>query len=249
MGKCLCALAVVSWILAAAGRAEAQDDARAVIDKAIKAYGGEEKLAKFKAESWKAKGTIQLGGAKLPYNAEYFFQQPDKYRFVMGMEFGGQKFELTAVLNGDKAWEKAMDQVQEMAKEKLTEFRHQVYTIYISQLTPLKDKAFTLASLGEIKVDGKPAAGVKVSRKDHRDVNLYFDKASGLLAKIESRVMDEFVMKEVTQEALFSNYFDKDGVKYFKTLTIKRDGNLFIEEEFSDQKTAEKLDEKLFTKP
>src|SRR5258706_9762575 len=38
------------------------DDANAVIDKAIKALGGEEQLAKVKAAAWKSKGTITFQG-------------------------------------------------------------------------------------------------------------------------------------------------------------------------------------------
>lgn len=41
--------------------ATAQEDAKALVDKAIKALGGEEPLSKIKAVSYKVKGTISFG--------------------------------------------------------------------------------------------------------------------------------------------------------------------------------------------
>ncbi len=236
-------------ILAALSSAQAQDDARAIIDKAIKAYGGEEKLAKFKAETWKAKGIFHGFGMKVPYTCDYAFLRPDKFRFVMHMELGGQKMDLTVAFDGKQAWEKSGDRLQDMAKDKQAEFEHTIYMINLSQLLPLKDKAFTLTALGESKVGDRPALGVKVASKGRRDVSLFFDKETGLLVKTETRVMDEFTNKEVTQETFMSDYKEINGLKYFGKMTIKRDGKLFLEEEFSDQKSLDKLDEKLFAKP
>jgi hypothetical protein len=52
--------------LAGPGRPQDSDDARALIDRAIKAHGGADKLAKHKAETWKAKGTMYAGDMKAP---------------------------------------------------------------------------------------------------------------------------------------------------------------------------------------
>src|SRR5438445_725224 len=77
----------------------------------------------------------------------------------------------------------------------------------------VKEKGVELSSLAETKVDGKPAVGVVVKSKGHRDVKLYFDKASGLLVKREHPVVDPSTGKEVVQEVLFRDYQDKDGLK------------------------------------
>ena len=67
MRKCVCVAVVLAVATAGAARADDQADLRKVIDKAIKASGGEEKLAKFKAETFKMKGkfygTTYAGGA------------------------------------------------------------------------------------------------------------------------------------------------------------------------------------------
>ena len=50
---------VVASGLSGSARADDAKDPQAILDKAIKALGGEEKLSKVKAASWKAKGTIK----------------------------------------------------------------------------------------------------------------------------------------------------------------------------------------------
>ena len=56
------AAAVFVFGLVSAGRAADAKDANAILDKAIKALGGEEKLSKIKAATWNTKGTITFGG-------------------------------------------------------------------------------------------------------------------------------------------------------------------------------------------
>jgi len=54
---------------------------------------------------------------------------------------------------------------------------------WVAMLAPLKDKAYTLAPIGEVKVEDRPALGLRVSRKGNRDINLYFDKKTYLRVK------------------------------------------------------------------
>lgn len=237
-------------LLLVASPSQAADDAAAIIDKAIKATGGAEKLGNSKAEQWKTKGTIEMMGMKMAYTADYFFQRPGKMRFDVAMEFGGMKIAISAATDGKVAWEKSGDTVREMEDKKGKAFRDNVYTMELSYLLPLKEKDYTLAVVDEIKVDGKDAVGVKASRKGHSDVVLYFDKKTGLLAKTVSKIWDEFTDKDVTQETILSKWKEMSGQMYFEKIIIKRDGKEFITEEFSDQKSLGKaLDPKLFAKP
>jgi hypothetical protein len=149
----------------------------------------------------------------------------------------------TIVLDGDKGWVNGA----EMNAEQLKEMRESNYAGWVSTLLPLKDKAFTLSSLAETTVGGKPAVGVKVSHQGHRDVKLYFDKESGLLAKVISRVKaEEMDGKEVDQETEQQQYKDFGGIKVPKRIVIRRDGKRFVEANIRDWKGAEKLDNSVF---
>jgi hypothetical protein len=104
--------------------------------------------------------------------------------------------------------------------------------------------------LPEAKVGDRAAVGVKVSSAGHRDVDLYFDKMSGLLVKSETRVKaEEMDGKEVSQETVFTEFKEIDGAKVATKFVIKRDGKPYVEAELTDLKPAAKLDDKLFAKP
>jgi hypothetical protein len=245
----LFAAAIAALLLAIASPTQAADDPATIIDKAIKAHGGADELAKVKAEQWKVKGTMQVMGMKLPYTADYSFQLPGKFRFDVEADIMGMKIAITAITDGKTCWESAMGMTRVMEEKKGEAFLHNVYVMSLSSLLPLKEKECTLAVSGEEKVDGKPAIGVLVSKKGKPDVSLFFDKESGLLVKMQTQIWDEFTNKDVSQEVFFSNYKKKDGRLYFNKMVIKREGKDLLDEELSEQKTSEKLDPKLFEKP
>src|SRR5207302_6498712 len=97
---------------------------------------------------------------------------------------------LTHVIHGAKGWVKFNDEVKAMPDEELGEEKEEMYARWVASLVPLKDKAFKLAALGEVKVGDSAAVGVRISHDGRRDVNLFFDKSSGLLVKQEHPVKD-----------------------------------------------------------
>lgn len=245
-----CAVLTFGVVLAATPGVRADDAAaRAVVDKAIKAHGGADTLAKFPASTAKFKGTFHGMGQGIPFTGETASHKGDRHRFEVTVEAGGQKFQLGHVFAADKGWVKANGETKEMDKDELTEAREEAHAAWVATLAPLKDKAFGLSLIGEVQVEGKPAVGVKVSHKDRRDVNLYFDKGTGLLVKTESRVKDESSGQEVTDEGFLSDYKDVQGTKQAMKLVVKRDGKLYVEGEVSELTLAESLDASVFAKP
>jgi hypothetical protein len=122
--------------------------------------------------------------------------------------------------------------------------------IQINRLIPLKDaKVYTLSLLGESTVNEKPAVGVKVTRKDYRDINLYFDKNTGLLAKIERQALDSMTQQEVAEERIIVEYQEVDGQKVAKKVLVNRDGKKFTEAEVLEYKPSAKVEESDFAKP
>jgi hypothetical protein len=230
--------------LAAAVPAWADDaaDARAIIDKGIQAAGGKNKLAKFKAQTWDEKGTYYGSGEGQAYTGKYAMQWPDKFRMEILNVF-------TMVVNGDQGWFNAGGQVMDLSKEQLDGWKGKMYAGWVASLLPLDEKGYTLKTLPEIQIDKKPAVGVRVSRKGHVDVDLYFDKGTGLLARSEFEARSDEQNKQVKQEASFTDYKEFAGIKVPTKLVIKHDGKVYLEAEHTDIKPAEKLDEKTFAKP
>jgi hypothetical protein len=240
--------ALVGVLVLAAGARAAADDPKAIIAKAIKAHGGEEAKAKLKAAQTRAKGKIEvLGGIEFTQESAYML--PDKFKETVDTEVMGQKVHVVTVYDGKDIHIQANgnavpveDKMKEMIKDTL-------YSMKVAQMVPLlKDKAFELSALGELKVDGKPAVGVLVKSKGQKDVSLYFNKETGLLAKVERRTVDPMSGNEITEERIILEY-TKDKLPTPKKALINHDGNKFMEVEILETKQLEKLDDSEFAKP
>jgi outer membrane lipoprotein-sorting protein len=244
---------VAAVVLAGAGAARADDDAdlKAVIAKAIKAHGGADNLAKYKAGVLKIKGKFYGMGAGIDFTGETAFQAPDRFRLEVEVEVMGQNFKSIQVVNGAKGWIALNDQVNPMSKEMLVEVQEQMHAGRLTRLLPLTGKDYKLSPLGEAKVGGRPAVGVRVEHKKYRDISLYFDKEKYLLLKSETRAKDVQGGgdTELTVETLYGDYKKVDGVQVAHKVTVKRDGKLYVESETTEVKMAEKLDDGVFAKP
>lgn len=245
------AVLALGFVVAAAGSGRADDaaDARALVEKAVKAHGGQDKLDKLPATAIKFKGTFHGQGAELPMTGAVLTDGADKQRIDIEVEAGGQKIPIVIVLAGDKGWTKIAKELKEFDKDELAEAKEQAHAAWVATLAPLKDKAFTLATTGEIKIGDRAAVGVKVSSKGHRDVDLYFDKGTGTLVKTEARVKEDGTGQEVTEESFPSEYKDVQGTKQAMKFTVKRNGKLHMEGEVTDIELSEKLDANTFAKP
>jgi len=242
-------LVAVGFLLAAAPARADDADARSLVEKAVKARGGQDKLEKLPAQVVKFKGTFHGMGEGLPMSGEGSRQGSDKQKIDGNVEVNGQKFPFTLVVAGDKGWMKMGDEAKELDKDALAEAKENAYAGWVSTLAPLKDKAFTLATVGEAKVGERAALGVKVSRKGHRDIDLYFDKETGLLLKMETQVKKEGSDQEVTEETLFGDHKDAQGTKQPGKFTINREGKLYMALEATEYQLSDKLDDSTFAKP
>jgi hypothetical protein len=249
MRKLLSVSFTMSLFLSAnAVRADDQADIQALLDKAIKARGGD-KAAKHKAIAMQFKGKYYGMGAGIDYTAE-IASQKGQQRSQITAEAGGMKFTFISVINGDKGWRSMNGQTEEMDKEQLAEGKEELYASYVSTLEPLKGKGFKLEPLGESKVGKKAVVGIKVASKDHRDINLFFDKESGRLLKTERTVKDlDGGGQDVIQETINEEFKEVDGQPMPMKLTINRAGKLYVDAEITDIKFHEKLDDSVFGKP
>jgi hypothetical protein len=250
MRRCVYLATILALTAASAARADDKADAKALIVKAIKAAGGEEKLNKFKAETFKGKGKFYGMGEGLDYTGEWAVQRPDRFRVKIESKAGDQTFTFIRVINGDKIWMKLGADVQEVKdKDELAEAREEMHIGQVQSLAPLMGKDYEFTLLGEIKVEGKPAVGIRVSHKGRRDVNLYFDKDASLLVKSEAVVKDPMAGKEVTQESIYSDYKEVQGVQRAWKVVINRDGKRYVDGEVTEIELHEKLDDAAFSKP
>jgi hypothetical protein len=226
-----------------------EKDPNAILDKAIKATGGEEKLKKIDAMSWKTKATLTINGENNPFSAQSTVQGLDHYRTEFEAEFGGNSVKGVVVLSGNKGWRKFGDQAMEMEEDAIAnEKRLVALQVIPTKLVVLKDKGYKLEAADEQKVGDKPAVGIKVTGPEGKDFTIYFDKESGLPARIVAKVIG-FDGQEFTQETTVKDYKEFDGIKKATKSDSKRDGEDFVKAEISDFKVLDKVEAKTFTEP
>ena len=223
-------------------------EANAVLDKAIKAIGGEAKLGKAVALTWKANGRSVNDGNANAFTNETSVQGLDQLRMEWQGEIDGNQVKGLTVLNGDKGWRKNGDDFRELDGDRLANHKRNLYLLVVPiTLVPLKGKAFKIEQAGEDKVGDKPTAVLKVMGPDGKDFNLYFDKNSGLLVKLSVRVSAQG--REFTQETTFEEYKDFDGIKKATKIERRRDGEKLLEQEITAFKVLDKLAPETFAEP
>lgn len=200
-------------VFALAGAAPAQDDPRALIEKAVKALGGEERLATRAATHTRVKASLvgvpgagALPGA-LAITGE-MWNQPAAHRMSLVLALNGDKFTHTQVLHQGKGWQENNGTVTDLPADELEEAKLSDYVDRVLALLPLlKDKDFTLKAMGKAKVDGAELLGVKVSSAGKPDVTIYFDPATGYPRRAEHREKRKALGgKEVETATVFDDY-------------------------------------------
>jgi hypothetical protein len=132
--------AVILFVPSLPARA-AEGDAKEILDKGIKALGGEEKLAKAEAITWKTKGTIKFNDNENEFTGFVTIKGLDHFR----RESANDQFSVVVVLAGEKGWRKFGDNASELEGDGLANEKRRVYLEVIpATLVPLKGKTFTI---------------------------------------------------------------------------------------------------------
>lgn len=235
---------VVCW-LACAGTLLAQQpvDLGEVIDQAIQAAGGAEKLSRLTGQTWRAKMKIHEDGKVRTVDARYAVQWPDKLRSdVVGS--------YTMVRNGDEGWLSQGKTLQDLTTDQLLFLKEDMHVNWLRTLAPLRGKGIRYQSVPPVEVDGRETLGVRVSSGGHRDVVFLFDKETHDVVKTETKSRGLGEEGELANIESFYSKFEKvAGTRVPTRVRIVRDGELFMEIEISDIQRSETLDPKLFSRP
>jgi hypothetical protein len=241
-----CAVAAVGLLLVSGGLVRADEqEAKAIVDKAIKAIGGEEKLGKIEAFTYKSKGTVNFGGNENDFEGTATIKGFGQLR----REFGTDQFHGVVVVNGDKGWRRFGDETNDLEGDALSNEKRGIYLQVIPiTLVALKTKDYKCETAGEEKVGDKPAVVLKITGPDGKDFTLSFDKESGLPVKQVAKVLS-FQGEERTQETTYADYKEMGGIKKATKVEVKRDGEPFQNTEITEFKVMDKVDPDSFSEP
>ena len=242
---------VCALILLCAGNAFAEDKPRDIIERAITAHGGQEKLAKITCDKVKAHGVMHVGDDDVPFTTETYVQLPAQFKSTVVATQNDRKRTIVQILNGGKTSVTVDGQPIKVTVASDLEMRENMHLERAVRLVPLlADKAFELAHLEDTKVNDQPVFAVKVSMKGHKDLRMYFDQATNLLVKTEHKLEEPKEGKEFTQEEYYGDFKDLGGgFKRPTRITVYRDGKKIMEAKLTDVKYLDRIPQAEFTKP
>lgn len=225
--------------------AEENKELQALIDKVLKAHGGETKLSQLEAFIEKTRTTGPKGQVT---TMNRYVHLPDKLRMESEFDVGDKRVKCAIIYNGNQGWKKQEDKATELRPSPFTGVKDPQKFSGPRIWLRLRDPAYTPSLLEETKVGDRPAVGIKLSGKG-REERLFFDKQTRLLLKAEETLTFGQGKEAITVETLYSDYQEIAGIPIAHKTTKKTKGEVTSETEVVEFKVADKLDEKLFGQP
>jgi hypothetical protein len=244
------AFAITVGLMLLPGGALVADEApRRLIERAIAAHGGYERLASARAERLRLKGTLHAGAGSAPFTSDQAVELPGRYRSVVRVTQGANTHTVVHAIDGDKAavWidGRSMPVAATHRAQLLQALQlHQAMKL----VTLLSDPSFTLRPLGQSTVNGRAAVGLRVSGKLQRDLAVYFDRETALLVKTDLLV-DGPGGKDVRQETYYSDHREMGGHRRPAKVVVYRDGKKVMEAEVVEARPVEGIDPEELARP
>ncbi len=241
----------LSLLPASVSAADPPAEAKAILDDGIKALGGGEKLAKLPATTFNSEGFLTFVGLRIESTSTWTVQYPDKYRYDGKIKVNESTGSNLKIGNGDKGWNQSNnDVVTAIEEDQLAMLSQDTRAVHLAHLlVPLTDKKYQLSTLGELKIDNRPALGLKIVLKNQPDLDLYFDKETHLPVRVSFACKEATGYDPVPHVISFGGYKEADGCKHFTQIKLFRQDKQILEMNLSNVKRQEKAEANLFEKP
>jgi zinc protease len=218
----------------------AEEGARAVVllDRAIAAKGGIDKLRALKTIVAKQTQASQRPDGETTVETTNYIQYPDRFRV--------EAPEMVQGYDGSRSWMKDRRGVHDAAEAQAREAAASLRRDVVALLVAAKDGAVTPRILPDVKdAEGRLSHALELSARDLNPVVLYVDPENGLIRK---RMYTADAPGRPVIEEQFFDYRPVDGIQiaFRATQTV---GPLSVERRVIDVKLNTPLDAALFKRP
>jgi hypothetical protein len=217
-----------------------EKEARAAVEKAIKAHGGAEAMAKAARCTRTETGTLDVAGKQVPFVRQVTRDLPKRVRAQTEVN---SRVKTLLVMNGVEAYQTEGGPPALLLPWRLKEVQERAHVHWAVTLAPLLKPEFKLAALPDTKTE----AGVVASHKEAPDVKLYFSKATGLLTRATWTGLE--AGGKVEKELAFGDHKEFGGAKLPTKETLKHGGELRTTYTVSGYTFPATMEAKLFGKP
>ncbi|MEO8702516.1 MAG: pitrilysin family protein [Kofleriaceae bacterium] len=224
---------------------KAAASAKVIVDEAIAAKGGMQKLSAVKGFKMLATGTTTIQGQTVPVEIERVFLMPDKMRIDATL---AQRVKVIVAVDGKKGWQLAPDQTGQ--KTQLTDIGpsdlasidferwREPELILLRALEP----GARVKQGADEAIEGKPNTVLRLRAPQGVEISLFIDKKTKLLSKMQ------FTEAGQTQVDEFGDYKEVNGLKIAHR-RFSQGGGRVTKLELKTVELDPKTDPKLFEKP
>lgn len=224
---------------------QGEKEAVAVLDKALDAKGGYEKLSKVRTLQWSGTGTLTLGGESAPVQMTKRYVAPDKLR--LDMNVNGGAYVVATIYDGDKGWQHATQggkaQVVDLPKQEIELGKKQIWRDQEFVLLRYKTKLARVRKVEDRKIGNVADYAIELTSADGSSrVVLLIDKKTHLIMGMD------YVEADTEVAERYSNYKKVDGIMIAHERTTDSMA-LKLKAKVEKAELNVKLDAKLFSKP
>ena len=221
--------------------AKAGAAAKALLDSALMAKGGEAKLRALKSLRMKASGTTLIQGQTVAIDLTRTLVLPDKMRIDAELNLG-QKFVVAIGIDGNKGWNQEPTGVVEMPPEAFASIAFERWRDPELILLRYLDKGVVVAPLSDDKIAGRGQAVVRLTSPMGVNVTIFIDRESKMISRISFEEGGSISVDD------FENYKAVNGIMVAHTRTSTAPGRT-TKVKLTSIEFDPTIDPKVFTKP
>jgi hypothetical protein len=211
----------------------APPDAKAIVDRAIEARGGEDALKRATVLEWRGRATSYADhGEPVAVEGRWIVEPPDRGVILTSEAGKGRDYSRRLVLLGSEGWTEEGGERKALPPDILASERDQFYVASLLRVLPLRDPDVTLTATGP--------RSLRVEKEGRPTVDLVFD-GTGWLDRMRARVADPDG-ETVTEEITFTGEVVARGVRWPRRINVSRNGAPFVDLEIVEFRVAAPAD-------
>jgi hypothetical protein len=238
-------LSLLLGVTAPALTLHAQERPGSVLDRAIRAAGGEATLKKYRRIEWAGLGVVHIPNRDIVIRGWWDIQPPDSAVVDTYDTTRGPGTTRTLILSGPRGWLYRDTVFTPLPEDLLAEEQHQYYLYSLLRLVPLKDKG---VKLRPVFPDSMGNAGFTVERAGRLPVTMYFDSA-GRVMRLVTRFALPGPVAGDAQVVLLHGTAEAEGLRWFRRIEILRAGKPYFDMEIDSLKAQREISDSLLTGP
>jgi glyoxylase-like metal-dependent hydrolase (beta-lactamase superfamily II) len=238
----------ISLTLAASAQNATHDSynkARAILEKAVMAYGGRDALRSIENVTFKLTGdTVHRNQSKkafifdrTPFKAEYIIDVKNtRYRQQQDGHYpGGFDWVNGFAINKTEGatWDNLRATFSPIPNVPPANFRGRLRMFPHFVVLNALERSSRLRYLGAASIDGRPQSVISFANEDGLEISLYIDDKTGLLSKHEFMVTDPYA-GDAVNEMYFTDYRQENGRMIPGGRLDKRSGELMNDLKFAE---------------